>query len=152
MSACERLEAARLAIAEPVHAGETIARHVAGPHFGDPVMVDVMIPTDADGDGISVLICSLSSATELAERVGRPRHRIEFPASHVYAHQYPPGVKLTLRRDPIAGQPGHALIPQLTRKTYLVDKVAYKAFANGFLARVKVVRNPAVRQDTQDSE
>lgn len=144
LSSDERFEAARLAIADPVQAGETIARQVAGPHFGDPVMVDVMIPPDADADGISVLICSLSSTKELEERGGKPRHRIEFPASLVYSQQYPPGVALTLKRDPMADQPGHALIPQLTRKSYLVNKVAYKAFANGFLARVKVVRNPAV--------
>lgn len=143
MSSEERLEAARLASASPVPAQELIARHVAGPHFGEPVMIDVMIPQDSDHDGISVLICSLSSTLELEERGGKPRHRIEFPASHVYVQQYPPGVHLTIARDPIAGQPGHALIPQLTRKTYLENKVAYKAFVNGFLGRVRVVRNPS---------
>jgi hypothetical protein len=141
----DRFAAALKMAASEVHPGETIARQVPGPHFGDPIMVDVLIPQESDSDGISVLICSLSSPQELEMRGGKHRHRIEFSAELVYSLEFPTGVRLTLKRDPTHDQPGHALIPQLARNVYKADKNAYKAFANGFLARVKSVENPAAR-------
>lgn len=115
-------------VAEPIGDDELLLRRIPmSMEWYNPqeqvVHEDAFLPTKADHDGLSLMRAKFCTAADLSAR-GRPGKQYyvaQFRAADIRAQ----GIEL--QADPQPDNPGHALLPQMTRNNRKDDETLERA-------------------------